>query len=104
MTPLRQRMLEELQRRNFSPSTIRGYIRSVRDFAAYFHRSPDQLGPEQVRQFQLHMLRNQKLATGTVANRLHRHLCLEPSTVLFAPHRPLQTWVRLRKSYLIHWS
>ncbi|OFV95353.1 MAG: integrase [Acidobacteria bacterium RIFCSPLOWO2_12_FULL_54_10] len=70
MTPLRQRMLEELQRRNFAPSTIRGYLRSVRDFAAYFHRPPDQLGPEQIRQFQLHMLRDQKLATGTVANRL----------------------------------
>ena len=70
MTPLRQRMLEELQRRNFAPSAIRGYLRSVRDFAAYFHRPPDQLGPEEIRQFPLHMLRDQKLATGTVANRL----------------------------------
>ena len=70
MTPLRQRMLEELQCRNFSPSTIRSYIRAVRDLAAYFHRPPDQLGPEQVRQFQLHLLRDRKLATGTVANRL----------------------------------
>lgn len=70
MTELRQRMLEELQRRNFSPSTIRGYIRTVRDFAAYFHKSPDQLGVEEVRQFQLHMLREQKLATGTVQNRM----------------------------------
>jgi len=63
-------MLEELQRRNFAPSTIRGYLRFVRDFAAYFHRPPDQLGPEEIRQFPLHMLRDQKLATGTVANRL----------------------------------
>ena len=63
MTQLRRMMLEELQRRNFAPSTIRGYLRSVRDFAAYFHRPPDQLGPEQIRQFQLHMLRDQKLAT-----------------------------------------
>jgi integrase/recombinase XerD len=70
VTPLRQRMLEELQRRNFSPSTMRGYIRSVRDFAAYFHKPPDQLGPEELRQFQLHMLRDQKLATGSVANRM----------------------------------
>jgi integrase/recombinase XerD len=70
VTPLRQRMLEELQRRNFSPSTIRGYIRSVRDFAAYFHRPPDQLGADEVRQFQLHMLRDKKLAPGTVANRM----------------------------------
>ena len=70
MTQLRQRMLDELQRRNFSPSTIRGYLRSVRDFAAYFHRPPDQLDAEEVRQFQLHMVPDQKLATGTVANRL----------------------------------
>jgi hypothetical protein len=38
VTPLRQRMLEELQRRNFAPTTIRGYIRTVWDFAAYFHK------------------------------------------------------------------
>src|SRR5499425_642143 len=63
-------MLEELQLRNFAPSTIRYYIRTVRDLAAYFHKSPDQLGVEEVRQFQLHMLRNQKLATGTVENRM----------------------------------
>lgn len=70
MTELRKRTLDELQRRNFSPHTIRGYIRTIRDFAAYFHKSPDQLGVEEVRQFQLHMLRDQKLATGTVQNRM----------------------------------
>jgi site-specific recombinase XerD len=63
-------MLEELQRRNFASTTIRGYIRTVRDFAAYFHKPPDQLGAEELRQFQLHMLRDQKLATGTVQNRM----------------------------------
>jgi len=70
VTELRQRMLDELQRRNFSPHTIRGYIRTVRDFAAYFHKSPDQLGVEEVRRFQLHLLRDQKLATGTVQTRM----------------------------------
>ena len=70
MTQLRQRMLEELQRRNFSPSTIRAYIRTVREFAEYFHKPPDQLGAEELRQFQLHMLRDRKLATGTVENRM----------------------------------
>jgi integrase len=63
-------MLEELQRRNFAPSTIRYYIRTVRDFAAYFHKPPDQLGAEHLRQFQLHLLRDRKLATGTVENRM----------------------------------
>ena len=46
MTHLRQRMLDELQRRNYSQSTARCYIHAVEDFAKYFHRSPDRLVPE----------------------------------------------------------
>ncbi len=45
MTRLRQMMLEELERRNYAQTTIEGYIRAVQDFANYFHRSPDRLGP-----------------------------------------------------------
>ena len=44
MTRLRQMMLEELERRNYAQTTIADYIRAVKDFAKYFHRSPDQLG------------------------------------------------------------
>ena len=49
MTQLRQRMLEELQRRNYSSPTIRLYLRHVAKFAQHFHRSPDQLGAEDIR-------------------------------------------------------
>ena len=44
MTRLRKMVLEELQRRNYSKSTARAYLRVIRDFAGYFHSSPDKLG------------------------------------------------------------
>ena len=52
MTHLRQIMLEELRRRNYAESTIHAYIHTVEHFSRHFHRSPDQLGPEHIRQYQ----------------------------------------------------
>jgi len=62
MTYLRQRMLEELQRRNYSENTIRGYLRHVANFAQHFHRSPDQLSSEHVREYQLFLIHEKKPA------------------------------------------
>src|SRR6266581_9236255 len=59
LTPLRQRMLEDLQIRNYSPHTIDGYLRYVAQFAKHFRTSPDRLGPEHIRTYQLHLLRQQ---------------------------------------------
>ena len=70
MTPLRQRMLEELQRRNYSADTIRGYIHAVEQYAQYFHKSPERLGAEEIGQFQRHLLQEKKLALGTIALRM----------------------------------
>ena len=67
MTQLRQKMLEEIQRRNYSHRTARTYVRIVRDFAEYFHQPPDKLGPEQIRQYQAHLFQAKKLAPATVS-------------------------------------
>jgi site-specific recombinase XerD len=56
MTPLRQRFLDDLRLRNYSPRTLEAYVAGVARFARHFGRSPDQLGPEEVRAFQLHLL------------------------------------------------
>ena len=63
-------MLEELERRNYAPSTIRAYIRTVEHFARHFHCAPDQLGPDHIRQYQAAMFRTWKLAPNTVTQRL----------------------------------
>ena len=62
MTQLRQRMLDELQRRNYSAGTVRLYLHHVAAYAQHFHRSPDQLGAEEIRQYQLFLIREKKLA------------------------------------------
>jgi integrase/recombinase XerD len=56
MTPLRQRFLQDLQIRNYSPRTIEAYLAGVVRFVKHFRTSPDQLGPEHIRDFQLHLL------------------------------------------------
>jgi site-specific recombinase XerD len=70
MTRLRKMMLEELQRRNYSPGTIRCYLRAVADFARHFHRSPDQLRPQHIREYQAYLFRERKLDPSTVTQKL----------------------------------
>jgi len=70
MTHLRKMMLEELERRNYAQTTIDCYIQTVADFARYFRRPPDQLGPEHIREYQAYLFRERKLAASTVTQRL----------------------------------
>ena len=62
-------MLDELQRRNYSLNTVRTYLHAIEDFARYFGRSPYRLGPEYIRQYQVHLFRDRKLSDGTVEGR-----------------------------------
>jgi site-specific recombinase XerD len=63
-------MLEELQRRNYSASTIRGYLQAVQQFAVHFGKSPDKLGPDDLRSYQAYLLTERKLAVGSVVARV----------------------------------
>jgi hypothetical protein len=63
-------MLEELQRRNLSPITTRIYLRSVEEFALYYHKPPDKLGLEHVREYQAHLFTDRKLGAIAVAQQL----------------------------------
>lgn len=70
MTRLRKIMLEELERRNYSEGTTRCYLRAVADFARYFHRPPDKLRPEHVREYQAYLFRERQLDASSVTQQL----------------------------------
>src|ERR1700757_1523507 len=61
-------MLEELQRRNYSEITTRKYLRYVTAFARHFGKSPDQLGPNELRSYQAYLLQERKVTPGTAVN------------------------------------
>ena len=70
MTHLRKLTLDEIARRNYTESTTRAYLRVIEDFARYFHRPPDQLGPEQIREYTAHLFRDRKLSDNSVNQRV----------------------------------
>jgi site-specific recombinase XerD len=61
-------MLEELQRRNYSEITTRKYLQYVTAFARHFGKSPDQLGPNELRSYQAYLLQERKVTPGTAVN------------------------------------
>jgi site-specific recombinase XerD len=97
MTPLRQRMVEDMQLRNFAAHTMRAYLHGVAAFAQHFHTSPEHLGPEHVRTYQLFLVQDKQRAWPTVVQTvcalrffytvtLRRPMMLE---YIASPQRPL---------------
>jgi integrase/recombinase XerD len=56
VSPLRQRMIDDMAIRNMSPNTQKAYIRAVKNFSLHFGKSPDKLSFEDVRKYQLHLV------------------------------------------------
>jgi site-specific recombinase XerD len=67
MTPLRQRMLQDMGIRNLAVNTQLAYVQQIKAFARHFDCSPEALGPEQVRAYQVHLLEERKLAAGSLS-------------------------------------
>jgi integrase/recombinase XerD len=67
MTPLRQRMLEDMQIRNFSQNTKESYLQQVSLYARHFRRSPEGLGPRNIRDYQVYLTNEKKLAPGSIS-------------------------------------
>lgn len=69
MTPLRQRMIEDMQLRGYSARTQEAYVRAVRQLGEHFHRGPEQVTEEDLRQYFLYLTNEQKVArpTATIA-------------------------------------
>src|SRR5215510_9366736 len=65
VSPLRRRMIEDMTVRNLSPTTRKSYIQNVKKFSQHFGRSPDHLGCEEVRDYQVHLV-SQGIAWATL--------------------------------------
>jgi integrase/recombinase XerD len=66
MTPLRQRMTEDMEIRNLAHNTQLSYLQQVSSLAKYYQRSPETLGPEEIRAYQVHATTERKLAPGSL--------------------------------------
>jgi integrase/recombinase XerD len=70
VTPLGQRMLEDLQIRHYCPTTFRIYLRAMAEFAHPFGKAPERLGAEHIRQYPLFLIKEKRdLSTSNTSRR-----------------------------------
>ena len=65
ISPLRQRMIDDMTVRNFAPNTMVAYLKQVSYFARHFGRSPERLGPEEIRSYQIYLAKERKVAVSS---------------------------------------
>jgi integrase/recombinase XerD len=95
MTALRQRLIEDLQLRNFSAHTVEAYVRDVAHFSRRFGRSPEQLSGEQVREYLLYMVRERRVSWSLYNQ---TRCALQLFYRVTPPHRHLEPAAGVRRS------
>src|ERR1039458_7413754 len=65
VSPLRQRMIDDMTVRNMAPNTMLCYLKQVSYLAGYFGRSPEQLGPEDIRRYQIYLAKERKVSVNS---------------------------------------
>ena len=66
MSPLRRRMIDDMQIRNLTPNTQRVYVAQVVRFACHFRKSPELLGPAEIRTYLIHLTQERGLAASSI--------------------------------------
>jgi integrase/recombinase XerD len=67
MTPLRRRTLEDMAIRNLADNTCQSYVQQIVSYSNYFHRPPEELGPEEIRTYQLYLTQTRRLSPSSVS-------------------------------------
>jgi integrase/recombinase XerD len=67
MTPLRRRMIEDMRIRNLSPQTQRAYVEQVSRFARHFGQTPERLGQDDIRAWQIYLVEERRLAASSIS-------------------------------------
>ena len=93
MTPLRQRMIDDMQLRGLSARTQEAYVAAVRQLAQHYRRSPDRITEEELRQYFLYLANEKKVARATATITLCAVRFLYEQSL----HRP---WTTLRKAQM----
>ena len=71
MTPLRRRMIQDMELRGLSPGTQKQYVHAVKSLALFYHRSADQISEEEIRRFLMYLIRERELSSGTIKGYLN---------------------------------
>ena len=102
MTPLRQRMLEDMQMRNLSRGTQMVYVRAVMQLSRHYRKSPDQLQREEIRGYLVYLAQQRRVAPSTY-NQTRCALMFFYQVTIGVPVNSIRESARVFRHFLMIW-